>query len=54
MKIAKIEESKKDSLEIAELMKQKEIYQNAVNMYSARIRELIYKYDNIKIDYTKK
>jgi hypothetical protein len=53
MKIVKIEESKKDSLEITELIKQREIYQNAVNRYTARIRELIYKYDTAKMDYTK-
>jgi hypothetical protein len=53
MKIVKIEESKKDSLEITELIKQREIYQNAVNMYTAKIRALIYKYDTAKMDYTR-
>lgn len=54
MKIVKIDESQKDSLEIKRLMEEKERLEQIVKAYSIRIRELVYKYDTAKIDFTKK
>jgi hypothetical protein len=54
MKVVKRSESIQDTLEITELMKEREKYQNIVNIYTAKIRELIYKYDSVRIDYSKK
>jgi hypothetical protein len=54
MKVVKRSESIQDSLDIEELMKERDKYQAVVNMYTAKIRELIYKYDSVRIDYSKK
>jgi hypothetical protein len=53
MKVIKTTESAQDRLHIAELMKQRDKYQIAANILNDKIRELVYKYDNAKIDYTK-
>lgn len=54
MKIVKIGESEKDSQEIARLIKERDQYQNVVNMYTTKIRELVYKYDTAKMDFNRK
>jgi hypothetical protein len=53
MKVIKTTESAQDRLHIADLMKQRDKYQVIVNILNDKIRELVYKYDNAKIDYTK-
>jgi hypothetical protein len=53
MKVIKRTESVQDSLYVKDLMKQRDKYQTVVNILNDKIRELIYKYDNAKVDYTK-
>lgn len=53
MKIVKIEDSQRDSLEIKKLMEEKARLEQIVNAYTVRIRELIYKYDTAKMDFKK-
>jgi hypothetical protein len=53
MKVIKRTESVQDSLYVKDLMKQRDKYQAVVNILNDKIRELIYKYDNAKVDYTK-
>ena len=53
MKVIKTTESAQDRLHIADLIKQRDKYQIVVNILNDKIRELVYKYDKAKIDYTK-
>jgi hypothetical protein len=53
MKVIKTTESAQDRLHLADLIKQRDKYQIVVNILNDKIRELVYKYDNAKIDYTK-
>ena len=54
MKIVKIDESNRDSAELELLKKDAAILEKHLKVIQDRIREIIYKYDTAKIDYTRK
>lgn len=54
MKIVKIEESIQDNIELKELMKEKARVEAYAKIVQDRIREIVYKYDSAKIDFTRK
>lgn len=54
MKIIKIEESNKDNQELEVLLKEKAKVDSYAKRLQDRIREIIYKYDTGKMDFTKK
>jgi hypothetical protein len=54
MKIVKIEESNRDSAELEILKKDAAILSGHLKVIQDRIREIIYKYDTAKMDYTRK
>jgi hypothetical protein len=51
MKLIKKEESLADEQQLKELMKQKEIYDAAAKAITDKIRKIVYKYDNAKVDF---
>lgn len=54
MKIIKIEESNKDAKELELLMKEKNRIDAYAKIIADRLREIIYKYDTGKMDFTRK
>lgn len=54
MKIIKIEESNKDDKDLEVLLKEKAKVDAYAKKLSDKIREIIYKYDTGKMDFTKK
>lgn len=54
MKIIKIEESNKDEQELEVLMKEKTKVDAYAKRLADKIREIIYKYDTGKMDFTRK
>lgn len=54
MKIIKIEESNKDNQDLEILLKEKAKVEAYAKKIQDRIREIIYKYDTGKMDFTRK
>lgn len=54
MKIVKIDESNRDSAELELLKRDAAILEKHLKVIQDRIREIIYKYDTAKMDYTRK